>query len=146
MNYRLLCCSDTHGQLPPALCEQGATAWLHGGDAMHGPAAVDDDEPIDPLLDPLRAPIARWFMERPIPVYIVRGNHDIADDFAAFQHASDVGGFVRQIAPRLFVAGIGWHGEKYFELPRESDLEPMCQQVIRQATRLVGLSEPDGRQ
>jgi Icc-related predicted phosphoesterase len=119
------------------LDEVRATAWLHAGDAMHGPAAVEAEDAVNPLRDPLRAPVARWFKERPIPVYIVKGNHDIADDFGAFRHGSEVSGVVRQIAPKLYVAGVGWCGEKYFELPLESDLESMCAQVIRQATRLV---------
>ena len=136
MLYRLLCCSDTHGRRPPALDEAGATAWLHAGDVTDGPSAVADDDS-DPLHDPLRAPVARWFADRTIPVFVVAGNHDTVDDFHAFRAATDATRRVRPVAERLFVAGVGWHGERYFELPLESDLRAVCDQVDRQARRLV---------
>jgi Icc-related predicted phosphoesterase len=133
--HRLLCCSDTHGRLPPALDEAGATAWLHAGDVANGPELVADGS--DPLADPLREPVARWFASRPIPVVLVRGNHDTADDFGAFRVAGDATGKVVRLADGLVVTGVGACGERYFELPLESDLRAVCDSVKRQAARLV---------
>ena len=135
MQYRLLCCSDTHGALPPDIKEDGALAWLHAGDVNNGPTAVGDGS--DPLDDPLRRDAARWFAARRCPVFVVKGNHDGLDDLRAFATATDVTGRVVAVAPRLFVAGIGWHGERYFELPFEADLRPVCDAVLRQVRRLV---------
>jgi Icc-related predicted phosphoesterase len=83
------------------------------------------------------APVAKWFAERGVPVYIARGNHDVDDPYRALAHCGDLTGRVVKLAEHLFVAGIGWHGEKYFELPYERDLEPVCQSVIRQAMSRV---------
>jgi Icc-related predicted phosphoesterase len=133
VRYRLLCCADTHGCLPPSLPEEGATAWLHAGDVTDGPAAVEDGS--DPLLDPLRADVFGWFRGRALPVFTVRGNHDTVDDFGAFRSATDATGLVFPVAPGLFVAGVGWHGERYFELPLEGDLQAVADSVRRQALR-----------
>jgi Icc-related predicted phosphoesterase len=135
MQYRFLCCSDTHGATPPAVDETEAVAWLHGGDANNGPTAVGDGS--DPLDDPLRRDAARWFITRRLPVFVVRGNHDGVDDVRAFAGGTDLTGRLVEVAPRLYVAGIGWHGERYFELPFEADLRPVCEAVLRQARRLV---------
>jgi Icc-related predicted phosphoesterase len=42
---------------------------------------------------------------------------------------------VTEIERGLFVAGIGWHGERHYELPGESDLEPVCHDVYRRTIR-----------
>ena len=136
VRYRLLCCADTHGRLPPSLPEEGAAAWLHAGDVTDGPTAVEDGS--DPFTDPLRSDVATWFRGRAPPVFVVRGNHDTVDDFSAFRSASDVTGLVLPVAPRLFVAGVGWHGERYFELPVEADLHAVANSVRRQALRKLG--------
>lgn len=135
MIHRILCCSDTHAELPPQLDESEAIAWLHGGDVVDGPTLVGDDA--DPLDDPLRAPTARWFTDRRVPVFIVRGNHDTADELRAFQNGRDITGDVVRIAAELCVAGVGWTGERYFELPLESDLKTVCDAVRRNAARVL---------
>jgi Icc-related predicted phosphoesterase len=135
VTYRFLCCSDTHGRPPPEVDEAGATAWLHAGDANNGPTSAGDGS--DPLDDPLRRDTARWFTTRHVPLYIVRGNHDGVDDYKSFTPATDLTGRVVPIAPRLWLAGIGWHGERYFELPFEADLRKVCDAVLHQARRLV---------
>jgi Icc-related predicted phosphoesterase len=132
---RFLCCSDTHGQRPPIVDETGVVAWLHGGDIVHGPAIVDDTS--SPFDDPLRASAARWFAERQVPVFVVKGNHDTADELHAFRTACDVTARIVPVAPRIFVAGVGWTGERYFELPLESDLKSVCDSLRRQALRLI---------
>lgn len=131
----MLCCSDTHGEVPPVLDDANATAWLHAGDVADGPSAVEDES--DPLDDPLRAAAARWYTTRPVPVFVVRGNHDVTDDLGAFAAATDVTGRVSRLADGLWVAGVGWGGERYFELPLESDLRAACDDVERMARRLV---------
>src|SRR3954454_19310461 len=135
MRYRFLCCSDTHGTVPPTIDESGAIAWLHAGDVNNGPTAVGDGS--DPLEDPLRCDAARWFVTRRLPVFVVKGNHDGVDDFRAFSDATNLTGRVAEVAPRLYVAGIGWHGERYYELPFEADLRKVCDAVLRQTRRLV---------
>src|SRR5207244_1508540 len=41
------------------------------------------------------------------------------------------------VADRLFVAGIGWAGGRYFETPGEADLAPICDSLARLARRWV---------
>jgi Icc-related predicted phosphoesterase len=135
MVYRLLCCSDTHARVPPPLDESGATAWLHGGDVADGPTLVNDGS--DPSADPLRAPVTKWFADRPIQVVLVKGNHDTVDDFNAFREAGDASGRLVKVADRLFVAGVGWACDLYFGLPLECDLQHVCDAIRRQARRLV---------
>ena len=139
MRHRLLCCSDTHGQLPPALDETDALAWLHGGDVCNGPDIIETNA--DPREDYLLAPVARWFEDRRERVYLVPGNHDTHDVYGAFRQSHVIAGKIVKLAEHLFLAGIGWHGEKYFELPLCRDLEPVCQSVMRESSRLL-LSAP----
>ena len=142
MTIQLACCSDTHDGLPPAIDLAGIAAWLHAGDVYEGPDhALAADAPADDWLrredfkkgEPLR----QWTANQAVPVYAVRGNHDCADYWKIFDSWQDVGGRIVQVAERLFVTGIGWHGEKYFDTPDESDLEPGCEMILRQARRLV---------
>ncbi len=62
------------------------------------------------------------------------GNHDTVDEYHAFKRATALDGSIARIAPGLCVAGIGWNGERYFELPLEADLRPICRSVQRQAS------------
>lgn len=135
---RLLCCSDTHGRRPPPLDEDGAIAWLHAGDVESGPDVDASMLEVDPRLDPLLAPVATWFDSRPIPVHLVRGNHDCVDVYRAFDAGRDVGGRVVPLAPGVWLAGLGWHGERYFELPTDSDLMSALTSLERQLRRLAG--------
>jgi Icc-related predicted phosphoesterase len=135
MGYRIICCSDTHGKIPPQIDETGAIAWLHGGDVSNGPDILDLETSVEE--DFLLAPVSRWFVERSIPVHLVSGNHDIEDVFRCFSRCGDLSGKMVKLADRLFVAGIGWHGERYYELPLEADLAPVCQSVIRQGLRIL---------
>ena len=135
MTHRLLCCSDTHGEMPPSLDEAGAVGWLHAGDICNGPDIVESDT--DPTDDLLLAPVARWVEERRDRLWIVPGNHDVADVYHAFQGDAPISGRIIRLAENLCVAGIGWHGEKYYDLPLERDLTPACESVLRQARRLL---------
>src|SRR5436309_7450 len=117
MTHRFLCCSDMHGQAPPVLDENGATAWLHAGGVYDGwckPLA----EPRDPLQDVPCADLTGWetcagvtaWLRRSIPIFAVRGNDDIHDLHGFFWKCDDLTGSVRLIAENLMVAGIGWCG------------------------------------
>ena len=87
--------------------------------------------------------VARWFADRTTPVHVVAGNHDTADEFGAFRTATDLTGRVLPVAERLFLAGVGWHGERYFELPLESDLRAVCDRVGRPpAPPAAGITAP----
>lgn len=136
MRYRLICCSDTHGCQPPDNKDgEPITAWLHAGDAYDGPEILGDEEeplPGDPIAEPMRS----WLRSRDKPVYGVHGNHDVADPYRWFASIEAVDGRVARIAPNLVVVGIGWNGEKYFELPGESDLRRICDAARRQVLRL----------
>lgn len=137
MRHRLICCSDTHGCQPPDNRDgEPITAWLHAGDAYDGPAILGDEEeplPGDPIAEPMRS----WLRSRDKPVYGVHGNHDVADPYRWFASIEAVDGRVARIAPKLVVVGIGWNGEKYFELPGESDLRRICDAARRQVLRLT---------
>lgn len=135
MRYRFLCCSDTHGEQPPTLDEAGATAWLHAGDLCNGSQIVETVD--DPASDYLLAPVAHWFRDRRIAVHLVRGNHDVSDVYHALKNCGDLSGRIVKVAERLFIAGIGWCGERHYELPMESDLAPVCDSILRQAARMV---------
>lgn len=136
MRYRFTCSSDTHGHRPPESAHGPVSAWLHAGDVYDGPAILADDEepmPGDPIAEPIRA----WLRSREAPVYGVHGNHDAADPYRWFASIEPVDGRVARIAPKLVVVGIGWNGEKYYELPGESDLRRVCDSVRRQVLRLT---------
>lgn len=128
MRYRLNCCSDTHGNRLPELSDEGAAAWLHAGDAYDGPGILADDEPPLPG-DPLAEPMLAWIRARSIPIYTVRGNHDVSDPYGWFAATAAVDGLVSRIGSDLLVAGLGWHGERYFECPEERDIEKVCESV-----------------
>lgn len=134
---RLLCCSDTHGQVAPAIDETGATAWLHAGDIANGPDVFDEMAESDPMIDPLLAPVAEWFAARTLPAYAVRGNHDIVDCYRVFATDRDINGRVKKLCDGLWLAGVGWNGERHIELPTERDLQSVCDDVRRQARRIV---------
>jgi Icc-related predicted phosphoesterase len=72
-----------------------------------------------------------------VPVFAVRGNHDTVDEYRAFRSADDVTGRVAKLGDGLYVAGVGWRGELYYELPTESDLRSVCDAVERHSRRLV---------
>jgi len=129
---KVLCCADTHGNPPPALDERSAVAWLHAGDvyealALRGPAARQSDAEA----------IARWLEGWRIPVFAVRGNHDLLDPAGFFSGGRDLTGHVRKVADHLWLAGIGWFGDRPYDTPGESDLEKVCDSIRRQALRQV---------
>ena len=139
MTIHLACCSDTHDGLPPVLDVADVSAWLHAGDIYEGTTrAKAAGTPRFRRQDWTEGEaLRRWTAEQVVPVYAVRGNHDCKDCWKVFDAWQDVSGRIVQLAERLFVAGIGWHGEKYFDTPGESDVRPVCEMILRQARRLV---------
>ena len=121
---RIACCSDSHGCPPEAVDETDILAWLHAGDLING----DDAHSLQAILP--------WIRARQIPIRMVRGNHDCALTGRGF-HDMDISGRVVQLRDGLFVAGVGWTSRVYYEVPGESDLEPICRSVARQALRMV---------
>lgn len=140
MVYQVLCCSDSHSRPPPTTDESGAVAWLHGGDVCNYYDGRNDRYRAKPL-DADAAGTVEWFSTRPVPVFLVRGNHDVEDLSGAFRRAQDATGLVLPIAPGLYVAGLGWSGERHFDLPDEPDLEKVCDGLRRQILRKVGLRD-----
>jgi Icc-related predicted phosphoesterase len=142
MTIQLACCSDTHDGLPPAVELTGMAAWLHAGDVYEGPdhalsAGAREDDWLRREDFKKGEPLRQWTAEQAVPVYTVRGNHDGSDYWKIFDSWQDVGGRVVQLADHLFAAGLGWCGDRYSDTPGESDLEPICQMLIRQAMRRV---------
>lgn len=125
---KFICCSDTHG-IPPRFDENKFgpesehAAWLHAGDFYNRVRSYGWVE---------WPALRRWHAERQIPVHMVRGNHDCKDT-ECVQGKCSIEGIVTKIAPKLFVVGIGWSGNDFFDLPGESDLMPVCSDVLRQA-------------
>ena len=118
-------------------------AWLHGGDCRNGWRRDFEAERVVPDENGQRWPtevdaaIARWFRTRRRPLLLTRGNHDTADPYGAFAHGEDVTGRVVEVAPGLFVGGLGWSGLMFADLPGEGEMARVCASVQRQALRLL---------
>jgi Icc-related predicted phosphoesterase len=137
--YRLFCCSDTHGRLPD-LPAGPFDATLHAGDVYKGAELSRRGRDESPMrlpgwVDPDTAAVERW-IETAGPVCVVRGNHDLADPHEFFRRSDDVTGRVIRVGDGLLIAGLGWHGERYYELPGESEMSAVCESVRRQLRRL----------
>jgi Icc-related predicted phosphoesterase len=120
--------------------ETGAVAWLHGGDVCNYHDARNERYEANPL-DPDAAATVEWFSTRSVPVFLVRGNHDVDDPSGAFRRSTDATGLVLSVAPGLFIAGVGWSGDRHFDLPDEPDLAKVCDGIRRQVLRQVGLRD-----
>ena len=87
---------------------------MHAGDVYDAPSAMDDD-PFP----------TQWAESLGVPVLAVRGNHDKKDPKHFFRMADDITGRLRKLLPGLWIAGIGFAPKLYFDLPGETDLEPV---------------------
>jgi len=122
--YKFLCTSDTHGHVPPPLDETCATAWLHAGDVYSGKVLHSRSL--------ISNKVRLWKSASEVPVYAVRGNHDYTDPLGIFDMDMDITGRVVRIAPDVLIAGIGWHGGKYYDLPMDkNDIAPIVQGILR---------------
>jgi len=134
--HKFLCCSDTHGLPPPPLQEEGALAWLHAGDFYNCVIASSKARATKTLAEKnnLQALMA-WIVGRTIPVHCVPGNHDCADPCGAMPSNAGEVGSVTRLADGLFLVSLGWHGECYCDLPRESDLQCLCTKAMNEVVR-----------
>ena len=119
---QVLCCADTHG-FPPRASAASALCWLHAGDAL------DYCNPQSTMTD--------WAKSQATPVYAVRGNHDCKDPYGFFGAVREVSGNVVRIAEKLVLVGVGWHGESYIDIPKDSDLQPVCNRILNKITAEV---------
>jgi len=120
-------CSDTHGDMPRW---EGVAldAVLFAGDVYD---AYRHKEAEDCRY------LRQWVEARGVPVLAVRGNHDGRDLGGFFQPAEDISGRLYRLGPELWVAGVGWAGKRYDELPGERDLEPQYWDLLRTARRQI---------
>jgi Icc-related predicted phosphoesterase len=124
-------CSDTHGRVAPKFDPAAVSAVLHGGDAYDAANGPDPDG--DPL--------APWLTRCSAPVFFVRGNHDQIDEWGWFNKYQDLTGRLAVLGPGLFLAGVGFTPQTYSDMPSESDLSAVCEQVRRTARELMGPSD-----
>lgn len=128
---RLLCCSDTHDQLPPPLSEDGATAWLHAGDVYDLPSLTKAQPG---LSDEAHPDVDAWARRRTVPVYAVRGNHDYADPYDFFTPGRNVSGRVVRLGEHVLLAGVGFAYRRSLIPPLDEELEEVCVRVQRHLT------------
>ena len=122
MALKIFCLSDTHGCAPARVSDQGVTAWLHAGDIFNVGSASEARE------------MKTWSLSRRAPIFSVRGNHDCGDGMKSLDtRFRDISGKVVEVAPRLFVAGIGWSGMICFDIPGEAELETVCKKILLRA-------------
>jgi Icc-related predicted phosphoesterase len=129
---RLFCFSDTHQRALPD-CEPAPDAWLFSGDLYEKPdrggLTAEDVE--------FRDSVRTWREKYPQPIYSVRGNHDLHDRARFFQSSIELTeGVVRSLGDGLFIAGMGWTGKQFFDLPLESHLLERCQRIEDEWARL----------
>lgn len=129
---RLFCFSDTHQRALPD-CKPIPDAWLFAGDLYD----KQDRGGLTPEDVEFRNVAREWRKINPQPVYAVKGNHDLRDKAGFFSSAIDLtGGAIRHIADDLYLAGLGWVGEQFFELPLETHLVEHCQNIEDEWERL----------
>lgn len=124
-NVRFICCSDTHGTVPPAALESDCEAWLHAGD-FHNKLQNRKDPYKTNKIPPMRD----WLKQRTIPLYMVKGNHDVADPTGLFSGV-DISGSIQKLPCGINLIGIGWSGGEFYDLPRERDIAEQVQQIAR---------------
>jgi Icc-related predicted phosphoesterase len=131
---RLFCFSDTHQRVLPE-CSPAPDAWLFAGDMYQRPSpgtlTAEDVE--------FRNTMRTWLDAHPQPIYAVKGNHDLCDKAHFFRSSIDLtDGVVRHLGDDLYLAGLGWTGADFFELPQESHLSDRCQRIEDEWARLGG--------
>lgn len=128
MQYNLLICSDTHETVPtahPQSPDPDPICWLHAGDFyLNKDIASTDDDAGAEYADTIGAleggEAYQWFKGNKLPIYAVRGNHDGHDAWGFFHSVHDVTGKVMHLQPKLLLAGLGWHGRNYNDLPNDA--------------------------
>lgn len=130
---RLACFSDTHGTgpaVPP--CD----AILHAGDAYNylrkgyfGETKANDFEAMDKFRMSGR-------------VFAVRGNHDVSDPGNFFGKTHDVSRACAEVADGVYVIGLGWAGNNFFDLPGEGDLALVCARTLQLSAQIIPEGAP----
>ncbi|MCZ7645920.1 MAG: metallophosphoesterase [Planctomycetota bacterium] len=125
---KLLLLSDTHGIPPDWADERESIAWLHAGDVL------DQGRPSPEM--------ARWFKARRIPVYRVRGNHDVGKGARTLEGCGeDLSGRLTRVDEGLWLAGVGWSGKVFADLPGESEFLSAIKDLQRLFLARVGGSD-----
>lgn len=127
---KIFCCSDTHGQAFPVPDE--ADLILHGGDfydkGYRGSNSTKGMKEIEAVIASVRESGTRCLA--------VRGNHDCSDPLGFFED-NDVTGDVRQVGDALHVVGLGWHGDRFYELPDGKIMAGVCRQLVDKCLRVM---------
>ena len=113
------CFSDTHGCHRPKILNP-ICGILHAGDLCD--CGGDRTAASNPK-------VMTWKEDL---TWAVRGNHDCGQEADQAFRKIDVSGSVIKIVPELWLVGIGWHGEFYFDLPLARDLAKIADDVLRQ--------------
>lgn len=128
---KLFCCADTHGKAPP-LCKD-ADVYLHAGDfynllggKIHGVSHKDFAR-----MKNNEQTMTEWRKSVSCPVYFVRGNHDTDDFFNIMKE--DISGKIVKLKDGLFLFGIGWSGQFYFDIPLDRDIAVICDNLLKQS-------------
>jgi len=121
---KFACFSDTHETRPYVdLDKIEADYVLHAGDMYDRlswgmtPTAFEDVQQWASHKDRLR---------------VVRGNHDVLDPADIFKHC-DMTGRIEELRQDLYLVGLGWHGQHFYDLPLEKDMAKVCKEIWRQA-------------
>lgn len=125
---RILCFSDTHGT-PPIMPKSSHDVVMHAGDFY--------DRCHRHRMTSISSELRHWIQERQKPIFAVRGNHDCRDDDGLWNVAKDPNGNCMQVAPGLWVVGVGWSGRVYYELPGEEEIRRSCVENVESAIRTV---------
>jgi len=132
--YYFHCLSDTHGLIQLESANAEVLAWLHAGDFFdRGNQQITAEE---------RNGLERWAGDCRASVFSVQGNHDCGAAKELLDRCTtDITGGLVEIVPTLFVAGVGWSGGRYYDLPGERELESVCASVLHMARRKLFKSD-----
>lgn len=132
---KIFFCSDTHGVVPPM--PDDADIILHGGDFYDQIRArshlMDFRDTND--MNGLRQHCEN-LKEGGKPFYAVRGNHDVKDPVGFFKEA-DITGKAVKIADGLFLVGLSWSGEDYFDIPNVPLMSQCCAQLLDECAQVM---------
>ncbi len=127
---KIFCLSDSHGDIPTTTGGMTWDACLHAGDfcsaAMRGGVGRKLGQ------------FKRWADNFGPPVLAVRGNHDAGAGLQVLATSiKDVTGEIVQVTPSLLVAGLGWTGANFFDLPGEAELQAACNALFDKAQPMI---------
>lgn len=118
---KIICFSDTHGR-PPVVPQGEWDALLHAGDFYDRLRKTSAAKPSEQLRE--------WISKQSIPMYVVRGNHDVRDEDNLWHKANNPSENCMDLG-QAWLVGAGWSGDFFYETPCESDLQKVCDRCIR---------------